>query len=127
MRQEGDTLHMTEDECGLVQDTPGNPGPGAAENQVVCMKHTIVVREHTASWLGMGIVGGYIAITLFVAARAAFLAATETEMLQVLEQLHKNFGSAIGFVLGYYFATRANGSSNGSKGSERDTYTRSIR
>jgi hypothetical protein len=83
------------------------------------MRHTIIVREHTASWLGLGIVGGYIALTLVVAARDAFLASTETEMLQVLERLHQNFGSAIGFVLGYYFATRANGSSNGSKGPEK--------
>jgi len=90
-----------------------------ADNQMVCMKHAMAVREHTASWLGIAVIGGYIAITGFVCVKAVTMASTEADLIEILERLNMNFGSAIGFVLGYYFATKANGSANGSRDSRK--------
>lgn len=101
---------------GIPEDCPiQHTHSGSADDQMVCIKHAIAVREHTASWLGIAVVGGYIAITAFVSVKGAFMASSEAELMQVLERLNLNFGSAIGFVLGYYFATRANGSSDRSR------------
>ena len=30
---------------------------GSTDNQMVCIKHAMAVREHTASWLGIAVVG----------------------------------------------------------------------
>ena len=46
------------------------------------------------------------------------MASAETDLIEILERLNMNFGSAIGFVLGYYFATKANGQSNGQLGGQ---------
>jgi hypothetical protein len=86
-----------------------------AGDQMVCIKHAMAVREHTASWLGVAVIGGYIAINGFVCVKAVFMASAEADLIEILERLNMNFGSAMGFVLGYYFATKANGSSNGSR------------
>jgi hypothetical protein len=102
-----------EDRCTLDAQSD------SADNQMACIKHAIVVREHTASWLGVAVIGGYIAINGFVCVKAVFMASTETDLIQILERLNMNFGSAIGFVLGYYFATKANGLSNGSRDSRK--------
>ncbi len=109
------TDESTEPERGCELGTQGD----FADNQMVCMKHAMAVREHTASWLGIAVIGGYIAITGFVCVKAVLMATTEADLVEILERLNMNFGSAIGFVLGYYFATKANGSSNGSRDSRR--------
>ena len=43
-----------------------------AGDQMVCINHAMAVREHTASWLGVAVIGG-IAINGFVCVKAVFI------------------------------------------------------
>lgn len=80
--------------------------PGKADEEKIGLREIERETAQTAKWLGYLIVGAFAAtatVTVFVGLFASHR--NLSEILELLKAIGAIFGTPLGFVLGYYYAT----------------------
>jgi hypothetical protein len=86
------------------------------ENSRLSIENRILIQKYSvANWIGLFLVGCFILIQLsiaFSALRLFWLNPCSNSLITYLNSVRDQWGIILGFILGYYFATRNNTNSD---------------
>ncbi|MHB1127832.1 MAG: hypothetical protein ACYC2T_12930 [Bacillota bacterium] len=103
---------MDEENDGIVianlEDLPKIKGKSPSPQACPAIGEFIGDKRKTTDWLGLALVLTFASIELIVLLKGVFSVGSFDDIITLLDKVKDQWGTILGFVLGYYFANRDN-------------------
>ncbi|MHB1419446.1 MAG: hypothetical protein ACYCX4_07615 [Bacillota bacterium] len=91
-----------------LEDLPNIKGDNPPASACPAIKELIGNKRKTTDWLGIVLILTFAAIEFIILINGAFKAENLNDIGLLLDKVKDQWGTILGFVLGYYFANREN-------------------